>query len=62
MEIRNNFSEGSSEPKKDTQVIRVRGAAAPRVLFLTQITVFNKATEVSAGAMVLIFTRTILIL
>ena len=26
-----NFSEGSSEPKKYTQVIRVRGAAAPRV-------------------------------
>ena len=34
---RNNFSEGSSEPKKDAQVIRVRGAAAPRV-FLTRIT------------------------
>ena len=34
---RNNFSEGSSKPKKDTQVIRVRGAAAPRV-FLTRIT------------------------
>ena len=28
---RNNFSEGSFEPKKDAQVIRVRGAAAPRV-------------------------------
>ena len=28
---RNNFSEGSSEPKKYAQVIRVRGAAAPRV-------------------------------
>ena len=28
---RNNFSEGSSEPKKDAQVIRVRGLAAPRV-------------------------------
>ena len=28
---RNNFSEGSSKPKKDAQVIRVRGAAAPRV-------------------------------
>ena len=27
----NNFSEGSSKPKKDAQVIRVRGAAAPRV-------------------------------
>ena len=26
-----NFSEGSSEPKKDAQVIRVQGAAAPRV-------------------------------
>ena len=33
----NNFSEGSSEPKKDAQVIRVRGVAAPRV-FLTRIT------------------------
>ena len=30
---RNNFSEGSFEPKKDAQVIRVRGAAAPRVFF-----------------------------
>ena len=28
---RNNFNEGSSEPKKYAQVIRVRGAAAPRV-------------------------------
>ena len=28
---RNNFSEGSSEPKKYAQVIRVQGAAAPRV-------------------------------
>ena len=28
---RNNFSEGSSKPNKDVQVIRVRGAAAPRV-------------------------------
>ena len=28
---RNNFSKGSSEPKKDAQVIWVRGAAAPRV-------------------------------
>ena len=28
---RNNFSEGSFEPTKDAQVIRVRGAAAPRV-------------------------------
>ena len=27
----NNFSEDSSETKKDSQVIRVRGAAAPRV-------------------------------
>ena len=26
----NNFSEGSYEPKKDVQVIRVQGAAAPR--------------------------------
>ena len=31
---RNNFSEGSSEPNKDAQVIRVRGAAAPRVFEL----------------------------
>ena len=36
---RNNFSEGSSEPTKDAQVIRVRGAAAPRV-FLTRITCY----------------------
>ena len=28
---RKNFSEGSSEPKKYAQVIRVWGAAAPRV-------------------------------
>ena len=28
---RKNFSEGSYEPKKDAQVIRVRGAAAPWV-------------------------------
>ena len=28
---RDNFSEGSSEPKKDAQVIWVRGAAAPRI-------------------------------
>ena len=31
---RNNFSEGSSKPKKDVQVLRVRGAAAPRVFEL----------------------------
>ena len=31
---RNKFSEGSSEPTKDAQVIRVRGAAAPRVFEL----------------------------
>ena len=41
--VRNNFSEGSSEYKKDAQVIRVWGAAAPRVfelelLVLTRIT------------------------
>ena len=30
---RNNSSEDSFEPKKDAQVIRVRGAAAPRVFF-----------------------------
>ena len=28
---RNNFSEGSPEPKKGAQVIQVRGSAAPRV-------------------------------
>ena len=31
---RNNLSEGSSERRKDLQVIRVRGAAAPRVFEL----------------------------
>ena len=31
---RNNFSQGSSKPKKDVQVIQVRGAAAPRVFEL----------------------------
>ena len=31
---RNNFREGSSKPKKDVQVIRVQGAAAPRVFEL----------------------------
>ena len=31
---RNNFSEGSSKSKKDVQVIRVRGVAAPRVFEL----------------------------
>ena len=36
---RKNFSEGSYEPNKNAQVIRVRGAAAPRV-FLTRITCF----------------------
>ena len=30
----NNFSEGSSEPTKDAQVIRVWGVAAPRVFQL----------------------------
>ena len=30
----NNFSEGSSELKKDAQVIRVWGAAAPRLFKL----------------------------
>ena len=34
---RNNFSEGSSEPKKDLQVIRVQGAAAPRVFELESL-------------------------
>ena len=28
----NNFSKGSSETKKDAQVIQVRGAAAPQVI------------------------------
>ena len=31
---RNNFSEGSSEFTKDSQVIRVRGVAVPRVFKL----------------------------
>ena len=31
---RNNFSEGSSKPNKDTQVIRVWGVAASRVFKL----------------------------
>ena len=31
---RNNFSEGSSKPRKDAQVIRVWGAAAPWVFKL----------------------------
>ena len=30
----NNFSKGSSETKKDTQVIQVQGVAAPRVFQL----------------------------
>ena len=34
---RENFSEGSSEPKGDAQVIRVQGAAAQPVI-LTRIT------------------------
>ena len=37
---RNNFSEGSSKPKKGAQVIRVRGAAAPRV-FQLELLVFS---------------------
>ena len=37
---RNNFSEGSSELNKDTQVIRVRGSAAPRV-FKLKLLVFD---------------------
>ena len=36
----NNFSEGSSKPKKDAQVIRVRGAAAP-ILFSFRLPVCN---------------------
>ena len=38
---RNNFSKGSSEPTKDAQVIRVRGATAPRV-FKLKLLVVNK--------------------
>ena len=34
---RKNFSEDSSEPKKYSQVIRVRGAAAPRVFNLNYL-------------------------
>ena len=37
---RNNFSEGSSELKKDAQVIRVRGAVAPRI-FKLELLVFT---------------------
>ena len=33
----NNFSEGSSEPTKEAQVIRVRGVAAPRVFNLNYL-------------------------
>ena len=33
----NNFSKGSSEPKKDSQVIRVQGRQ-PHAFFWTQIT------------------------
>ena len=36
------FSEGSSEPTKDTQVIRVRGAAAPRVFELELLVMLKK--------------------
>ena len=36
---RNNFSEGSSEPIKDAQVIRVRGGGSP-TSFWTRITCF----------------------
>ena len=46
---RNNFSEGSSETKNDAQVIRVRGAAAPRVfnsnyLFISQFMIITIIT------------------
>ena len=37
---RDNFSEGSSKSRKDAQVIRVRGAAAPRV-FELELLVFS---------------------
>ena len=40
---RNNFSQGSSKTNKDAQVIRVRGAADPRV-FSTRITFFNQGS------------------
>ena len=36
----NNFSEGSSETKKDAQVIQVQGAAAP-ILFSFELPVCN---------------------
>ena len=36
----NKFSDGSSEPTKDAQVIRVRGAAAPRVFELELLVIF----------------------
>ena len=38
---RNIFSEVSSEPTKDAQVIRVRGAAAPRVFELKLLVLFH---------------------
>ena len=42
---RNNFSEGSSELKKDAQVIRVRGAAAPRVFKLELLVPLKSPTQ-----------------
>ena len=41
---RNNCSEGSSEPKKDAQVIRVWGAAALRVFFNSNYLLACKTT------------------
>ena len=40
--VSNNFSEGFSEYKKDAQVIRVRGAAAPRVFELELLVYLRK--------------------
>ena len=49
----NNFSEGSSKPKKDVQVIRVQGAAAPQVfeleLFVSQLVCIAMLSSNLAG-------------
>ena len=41
---RNKFSEGSSEPTKDVQVIRVRGAVAPQVFELELLVLLTPST------------------
>ena len=46
----NNFSEGSSKPKKDMQVIRVRGVAAPRVFELELLVQFSFSFSFSTGS------------